>query len=108
MHDRGKQLALVLAIAAALTLGGTMRNSFGQKASVPRPAPYRNSLDPDEVRQLLLLIGSSDADRITKQQWMNFMEREFDRLDKNKSGEVDAKELAQSRLRVSPFARIRD
>jgi len=29
------------------------------------------------------------------------MEAEFDRLDKDKSGVLDAKELAQSRLRVS-------
>jgi len=33
------------------------------------------------------------------------MEVEFDRLDKNKSGELDAAELAQSQLRASPFAK---
>jgi hypothetical protein len=37
---------------------------------------------------------------------MKFMEAEFDRLDKNKSGELDAKELAQSRLRVDPFTNV--
>jgi hypothetical protein len=41
-----------------------------------------------------------------KQEWMKFMEAEFDRLDKNKSGELDAKELAQSKLQVSPFAKV--
>jgi hypothetical protein len=40
-----------------------------------------------------------------KQEWMKFMEAEFDRLDKNKSGELDAKELAQSKLQVSPFCK---
>jgi hypothetical protein len=32
------------------------------------------------------------------------MEAEFERLDKDKSGELDVKELAQSKLRVSHFA----
>jgi hypothetical protein len=34
------------------------------------------------------------------------MEAEFDRLDKDKSGELDPKELAQSRLRAAPFASV--
>jgi hypothetical protein len=34
------------------------------------------------------------------------MEAEFDRLDKDKSGDLDAKDLAQSSLRVSHFARV--
>jgi hypothetical protein len=37
---------------------------------------------------------------------MKFMEAEFDRLDKNKSGELDANELAKSRLRVSHFLSV--
>jgi EF hand domain-containing protein len=34
--------------------------------------------------------------KITKQGWMRFMEAEFDRLDKDKSGDLDAKDLAQN------------
>jgi hypothetical protein len=36
---------------------------------------------------------------------MAFMEAEFERLDKDKSGELDANELKLSRLRVSHPAR---
>jgi EF hand domain-containing protein len=32
--------------------------------------------------------------KISKQEWMNFMEAEFDRLDKAKNGQLDVKELA--------------
>ena len=32
---------------------------------------------------------------------MKFMEAEFDRLDKDKKGELDPKELRQSKLQVS-------
>jgi Secreted protein acidic and rich in cysteine Ca binding region len=52
------------------------------------------------------LIGANKNGKITKQAWMKFMEWEFDRLDKNKSGELDAKELARSRLTVSPFTNV--
>jgi Ca2+-binding EF-hand superfamily protein len=53
---------------------------------------------------LLLLIDTNKTGKITKQEWMKFMEEEFDRLDKNKSGEIDAKKLARSRLLARPFA----
>ena len=36
-----------------------------------------------------------------KEEWMKFMEAEFDRLDKDKKGQLDVKELTQSKLRVS-------
>jgi Ca2+-binding EF-hand superfamily protein len=42
--------------------------------------------------------------KISKKEYMDFMEKEFDRLDKDKSGELDVKELAQSQIRSSrPF-----
>lgn len=43
--------------------------------------------------------------KITKQEWMKFMETEFDRFDTKKSGELDPKELARSRIRSSRFAK---
>jgi EF hand len=55
----------------------------------------------DEVKQLLLLIDTDQSGKISKQEWMKFMEAEFDRLDKDKKGQLDVKELTQSKLRVS-------
>jgi hypothetical protein len=37
---------------------------------------------------------------------MQFMEAEFDRLDKNRRGQLDVKELTQSKLRASHFANV--
>jgi hypothetical protein len=37
---------------------------------------------------------------------MKFMEAEFDRLDKAKTGYLDVKELMQSKLRVSQFSSV--
>jgi Ca2+-binding EF-hand superfamily protein len=41
--------------------------------------------------------------KISKQEWMKFMEAEFERLDTNHDGELDVKELTESRMRVHPF-----
>jgi hypothetical protein len=38
--------------------------------------------------------------RVSKQTFMKLMEEEFERLDKNKTGELDAKELNQSSPRA--------
>ena len=46
------------------------------------------------------LAGNS---QISKQEWMKFMEAEFDRLDKDKSGDLDAKDLKEPQLRVSHY-----
>jgi hypothetical protein len=78
--------------------------ALAQKAVVPKPQDNL-ALGEDEVKQLLLLIDADKTGKITKQSWMKFMEAEFDRLDKDKSGVLDTKELAQSRLRVSQFAK---
>jgi hypothetical protein len=37
---------------------------------------------------------------------MKFMEAEFDKLDKDKQGQLDVKELSQSKLRVSHFINV--
>lgn len=38
--------------------------------------------------------------KISKQEWMRFMEAEFDTLDTDKKGELDQKELLQSTVSV--------
>ena len=94
----------IFVAAAFLPLLLTQPVMVAQKAAVPKQQDQLG-LGEDEVKYLLLLIDTHKTGKITKQQWIQFMEAEFDRLDKNKSGELDAKELAQSRLRASPFAK---
>ena len=40
---------------------------------------------------------------VSRKEYMKFMEAEFDRLDKEKRGELDARKLAQSNLSASRF-----
>jgi hypothetical protein len=105
MLRRTKIVLVMVTIAMLVMSRGMVGTAVAQKAAVPKPQD-KLALGEDEVKQLLLLMDTNKTGKITKQEWMKFMEAEFDRLDKNKSGELDAKELAQSRLRASPFANV--
>jgi hypothetical protein len=95
-------MVLCVILVALWALGGI---AVAQKDSVPKPQD-KLALGEVEVEQLLLLIDTNKTGKITKQEWMKFMEEEFDRLDKNKSGEIDAKELARSRLVTKPAPNV--
>jgi Ca2+-binding EF-hand superfamily protein len=58
------------------------------------------ALGEDDVKALLLLMYTDKNGKISKQEFMRFMEAEFDRLDRDKSGELDPKELTESRIRA--------
>jgi Ca2+-binding EF-hand superfamily protein len=58
------------------------------------------ALANEDVKELLLLLDTDKNGRISKQEWMNFMEAEFNKLDKDGNGELDPKELLQSRFSV--------
>jgi len=59
-----------------------------------------------EVKELLMLMDTDKNGKISKQEWMAFMEAEFDRLDKAKNGQLDVLELTQSKLPVSHFLTV--
>jgi Ca2+-binding EF-hand superfamily protein len=103
---RRTNVVFVIVLSAVLVATWTMLGTAAaQKASVPKPQ-VEQALGEEEVKQLLLLIDTDKKGKISKQEWIKFMEAEFDRLDKNKTGELDVKELAQSRFRVSHFAAV--
>lgn len=95
-----KEQKTVIAIFVAFTLlacGAAVQTAIAQKA-LPRD---KVALGEPEVKQLILLMDTDKNGRISRQEFMTFMQAEFDRLDRDKSGELDAKELAQSQLQVS-------
>jgi hypothetical protein len=67
------------------------------KASVPRPQDTL-ALGENAAKDLLLLMEPDKNGKISKQAWMRFMGEEFDRLDKEKKGELDAEELRSDQL----------
>jgi hypothetical protein len=98
----GLVMAAIVVSAATWAMLGT---AVSQKATVPKPQE-KVSLGDDEVKQLLLLIDTDKNGKIFRQEWIKFMEVEFDRLDTAKNGQLDIKELAQSRFRASHFASV--
>lgn len=94
-------LFVILAVAVLMAAGVMMGTSFA-KANPPAQQD-KLALGETEVKQLLLLMDTDQNGKISKAEYLKFMEAEFDRLDKDKSGELDAKELTQSKLRVSHF-----
>jgi EF hand len=98
-----KKSSWVIVIIAVLIVTGTMLgNAAAQKASVPKPQ-NKLAMGENEVKQLLLLMNADTNGMISKEEFMKFMEAEFDRLDRNKKGELNAKELTQSNLTASRF-----
>ena len=105
MLKKIKIVSAIVVIGGLPSLDAMQDRALAQKTAVPKPQD-KLALGEDEVKQLLLLMDTNKTGKITKQEWMKFMETEFDRLDKDKRGELDAGKLAQSRLRVSPFANV--
>jgi Ca2+-binding EF-hand superfamily protein len=105
MLRRTNIVLVVVVIAVLVATWALLGTAVAQKATVPKPQE-KLSLGEDEVKQLLLIMDTDKNGKISKQEWMAFMEAEFDRLDKAKNGQLDVKELAQSRFRVSHFASV--
>jgi EF hand len=94
---------LVLFTIAILVLAaGTLPPAAtAQKTDTSIPKAQRAlALGQEDVKGLLLLMDTDKNGKVSKQEFMSFMEAEFDRLDKDKSGELDPKELTQSQIRV--------
>jgi hypothetical protein len=96
---------VVMVIAMLVTTWGTLGTAVAQKAAVPKPQD-KLAIGEDEAKQLLLLVDTDKKGKVSKQEWMKFMEAEFDRLDKAKTGYLDVKELMQAKLRVSQFSSV--
>jgi hypothetical protein len=97
--NRGRIIVVILTLVAAATILGT---AAAQKASVPKRQD-KLAMGEGEVKQLLLLMNTNSEGQVSKQEYMKFMEAEFDHLDKNKKGELNVKELTKSDLTASRF-----
>jgi hypothetical protein len=107
---------IVLAVMAAMFLAGVMVVNAAttqpeKSTGVVAPTPAAEKAEQEKklaiateaAKQLLLAMDTDKNGKISKQEWMKFMEVEFDRLDVNHDGELDVKELTQSRMRVHPY-----
>ena len=99
MSSRTRIMFVVAVIAVLIATGAMLGIALAQKASVPKPQD-RVALGEDDVKKLLLLMDTDKNGKVSKQTFMQFMEEEFERLDKNKAGELDPKELNKTTPRA--------
>lgn len=92
-------IAVIAVLVATLTLLG---NAAAQKASVPKPQD-KLAMGEDDVRHLLPLMDADKNGMVAKQEFMKYMEAEFERLDKNKIGQLNVKELTRSNLSATHY-----
>jgi hypothetical protein len=86
-------------VAAALLASGTWVGTAVAR-EVTAPSQHKLVKGDAETKQLLLLMDKDQNGKISKQEFMSFMEMEFDRLDKDKNGQLDVRELTQSQFRT--------
>ena len=98
MLKRTKIVLVVVVIAVLVATGAALGTAVAQAADKPKD---KLTLGEAEVKQLLLLMDADKNGKISKEEYMRYMEAEFERLDKDKNGELDVKELTQSAFRVS-------
>jgi hypothetical protein len=101
MLKEQKIVLFMLGTAVLFEGGAFVGTAIAQNKAATPKAQDKIALGEDEVKQLVLMMDTDKNGKISKAEFLNFMSAEFDRLDKDKSGELDVKELAQSQVRVS-------
>jgi sulfatase maturation enzyme AslB (radical SAM superfamily) len=89
VFKRGIMLAVLLAAGVIVETAAVAQNATAPKA--------QDNVATGEaaVKQLLPLMNQDKDGKVSKQEFMKFMEAEFDRLDKEKEGKLDVKKLTQ-------------
>jgi EF hand len=101
--DRRHRYICVVFVVATLVSSGTGGTRIGIAIARSGTTPPRDkiALGEDDVKQLVLIMDQDKNGKVSEQEFMRFMKAEFKRLDKDKSGELDVKELKESQIRSS-------
>jgi EF hand len=96
---RAAVLAAVGVLGVGATIGATLVAQESDQKTVS-PNDKKVAAGEREAKKLLLLMDTDKSGKVSKQEFMSFMEAEFERMDINKDGELDVKELTNSRVQV--------
>jgi hypothetical protein len=103
------QVAILFAVEPLTGLAASGQTGAAQTGtpSTYTPESPKVAAGAVNVTQLVFLMDTDKNGKISKKEFMDFMSAEFDRLDKDKSGQLDVKELQQSRLTTTPHGGTR-
>ena len=88
MLKNWKSVALAAVVLASATVTGTAKAADSDASIAAGEA---------ETKQLLRLMDKDQNGKVSKEEFIKFMETEFDRLDTSKDGELDVAELLKMR-----------
>jgi hypothetical protein len=96
---------VVLFAAGILSVGAmvgvtVLAQDSSQQVAPRSPNDKKVAAGEREAKKMLLLMDTDKSGKVSKQEFMSFMEAEFERLDSNKDGELDVKELTESRVQI--------
>jgi len=97
-----KTIFVLSSCITLFTAGVLLRTAAAQKSSTPKPQD-KLALGEEQVRQLLPLMNTDSYGKISKQDYMRFMEAEFQRLDKDHNGELDVRVLTQPNVTANRY-----
>jgi hypothetical protein len=80
-------------------LAAMLPGAIGALLVAGAAAPENLDAGLTPTTQLLRLMDTDKDGKVSKQEFMGFMSAEFERLDVNKDGELDVKELVGLRVR---------
>ena len=89
----------IIALAGVLLIAGAVATAEAAKKRVPSRA-HEEAVETSELVKML------DIDKngvVSKEEFMNFMSREFDRLDVNKNQQLEPSELSRAALGESCY-----
>jgi hypothetical protein len=97
MWRQANRITIIAISSVLLAVALMVGTAAAQKDSVPK-VQNNLALGEDQVKQLLPLMTVDKQGKVSKQEYMQFMEAEFNRLDSDKSGQLDVKALSQPTL----------
>jgi len=98
-----KKRNIAMTIAALFATAAIAGNGVtAEPTPVPAAAGQGKSAAAGDAatKQLLLLMDTDKDGMVSRQEFMAYMDAEFDRLDQNKDGKLDVKELTQLQMRA--------
>lgn len=89
----------ILILGAGATISARLKAQHSDDKTV---VPKEKNLvaGEKEAKKMLRLMDTDKSGKISKKEFMAFMEAEFERLDINHDGELDVKELTNSQVQI--------